>query len=158
VRPDQRDAATAALQQLAADGRVRVVDPTVRKTLVTLAELGLLRPAVKRSRDRSPKTELAIGSTRRLQAMSREGWSQTDLAEALGVSVDIVKLHRRGNHRRIGRELSSTIRELYEADEAPFELSEQTITRATKAGWATREQWAGLDLDDPGVQPTRFLV
>lgn len=150
MKPNQRNAAQAALPLLAADGRLRVADPTVRKTITVLAELGMLRV---RPEDRSPKTELAVGSTRRLQALSREGWSQTALAEALGVSVDTVKLHRRGNHRRIGLELSSAIRELYDADDSPLELSEQTITRAAQAGWASREQWAGLDIDDPGVQP-----
>lgn len=153
MKPNQRNAAQAALPLIAADGRLRVADPTVRKTITVLAELGMLRV---RPADRSLKTVPAIGSTRRLQVLSTEGWTQLDLSKALGASVATVKLHRRGSHGRINAELAEAIRDLYESElESP--AAELGRTRRTTS-WPERWQWRNLNLDDPSVQPHPFLV
>jgi transcriptional regulator with XRE-family HTH domain len=101
------------------------------------------------------------GTTRRLRALTLEGWSQAAIADATGYGVATIKEQRRGDRKYTSPEFRDAIRELYEAELSP-EIEEarqhQSATIASSKGWLPRGAWAGLDIDDPSVHPRPIEV
>lgn len=146
----QRSLATAALQQIAAGGRLHVQDPTVRATISELAALGMLRkPPV----DRTPKTTSSRATVYELRALAFEGWSPDTLGRELGIHHDTLMAIRNGKRARVKKEMALLIHEFYEAAPTPNLTQKRVNMLAETAhgrGWLNRRAWEIIrDVQEP---------
>lgn len=92
-----------------------------------------------------------IGTARRLQALSRMGWSFIDLAARLGTSKEVVSRWARAD--RIGHFMRTTtivrVAEVYEQLCMTPGGSVHATNRAIAKGWVGPMDWD--DIDDPGA-------
>lgn len=96
---------------------------------------------------------LAVGSTRRLQALVAAGWTQTYLAGRLGISGRNLYPLIHGRRRQLTVRRAQQVLELW----AELELVRGPSNAARRYGadmrWALPMQWAEDDLDDPTAGP-----
>lgn len=138
-------------------------DPTVQKLLLELSAAGWLRtpegfrpPADKRA---SVEQVAAIGTKRRLQALAAIGWSAAAVANETGIPEKTLRSARDDGRQQklVAVHIADAVTELFESEPQTPELRPQALSRqiasARRHGWYPPEAWAGLDIDDPAVQP-----
>lgn len=100
------------------------------------------------------------GTTRRLQALAADGWTDTEIARRAycepstisglrrrqGIGVDII-------HRHDAARIAAIYDELWWQTPPPGQGSTYVTGQAERRGWAQSWQWEGLNIDDPAVQP-----
>lgn len=105
------------------------------------------------------RTVPAVGSTRRLRVLAREGWPARLLAERIGMSQRHVQDVQAERVTTVQRPTAISIARLYDGlkDTPGPEL--RTARRAEQRGWHTRNQWWDIDdpdeVPDPGWSPSR---
>ncbi len=114
------------------------------------------RAAVRRWQDLDVGWVPAAGTKRRLQALSRAGWSAQALADELGVHRSAVLRLRTTAQERVSSRTADDVCELYErcwwrTPTGRYEL--RTERYAERAGWAGPWQWTPDSLDDPAAEP-----
>ncbi|MGI5281700.1 hypothetical protein ACQEVF_59165 [Nonomuraea polychroma] len=105
----------------------------------------------------------AVGSMRRLRALSLAGWPVRYVADRMGAAWDGLKQLRRGERTtvllRTARLLRETYEELIQLD--PYEHCRRSVVtsshkQATASGWHTAAAWADA-IDDPEVKPWQMV-
>ncbi|MFD0478051.1 hypothetical protein ACFQ0B_65190 [Nonomuraea thailandensis] len=105
----------------------------------------------------------AVGSMRRLRALSVAGWPVRHVADHMGASWDSQKQLRRGERTtvllRTARQLRETYEELVGLD--PYEhcrpaVVTSTSTQAAASGWYPAAAWADV-IDDPEAKPWQVV-
>lgn len=105
----------------------------------------------------------AVGSMRRLRALSVAGWPVRYVADHMGANWDSLKHLRRGQRitvlLRTARQLRETYAELIDLD--PYEHCHPAVVTSTRkqaaaSGWHPAAAWAD-DIDDPEVEPWRMI-
>ncbi|WP_043654614.1 hypothetical protein [Nocardia thailandica] len=94
---------------------------------------------------------LAIGATRRIQALQALGWTRWDIAERL--EIDSSTISQICNAQRVTYGRWAAVRALYEELSGTPGPSQRAAATARKHGLAAPLAWEGLDIDDPRVQP-----
>ena len=122
------------------DGHRRVFGPTIARLIVEHGEptRGLIS---------------AVGSTRRLQALARLGWTNTAIAEAAGLPLMTVSVVRTGRHATIAPRTAARVSEAYRLLSGTPGPSKPTRATAEAAGWAPPLAWDEGAIDDPDAQP-----
>lgn len=96
----------------------------------------------------------STGTSRRLRALQALGWSGTELGRLLGCTKAQVKLY--ADPRPVHRDTARRVLDLYEQlrrQPPPDTMSaRRTRAHAVAAGWATPQQWDGIDIDDPDAE------
>ena len=98
----------------------------------------------------------AIGTRRRLQALTAAGWSTSQLADRLGVTKSAIAQLRSTHQTRVLANTASDVAALYEACwwRTPLGRYRARAERYAEArGWVPPWRWDGLDLDDPAAEP-----
>lgn len=100
----------------------------------------------------------ALGSRRRLRALAAVGFTQTYLAERLGLTTTWLYnlLHERTSQVRVStaRRIDAVFRELQLAVPPPSAGSTVARQRARAQGWALPLAWDEDTIDDPNAQPS----
>jgi len=133
-----------------ADKARRETDPSRRKMSAATAELilGLTAEEVE------PAVVSSIGASRRLQGLVAIGYTQTELAERLGMGVGNLSPIVTGKRQRVHRKTSDAIRELFkELWRVPKEgpSADRARMLARSHGWVSGLAWD--DIDDPDEKP-----
>lgn len=98
----------------------------------------------------------AIGTRRRLQALTAAGWSASQLAARLGVTRSAIAQLRSTHQTRVLATTAGDVAALYEAcwwHTPPGRYQARTERYAEARGWVPPWRWDGLDLDDPAAEP-----
>lgn len=127
--------------------------PTRRMRLETAAAIMAVRPT---PATMAPSTVVdATGTRRRLQALVAIGWTQTDLAARLGMTVSNF-----GDMLRRDQVLAATARnavrlydELWDKPPAPGRYANLARKYAASRGWPPPLAWDDDALDDPAGRP-----
>jgi len=98
----------------------------------------------------------AIGTRRRIQALSSMGWSQHWIADQLGVSVQAVGSYRTPKRAKVCVGTAKTIRDLYEERCMTTGPCRKAAAWAKSRGWAPPLAWDNID--DPAEQPQLGLT
>jgi hypothetical protein len=126
------------------------------------AEMRAVNAARKRRYDirvylnRGPILKDATGSIRRLRALSRMGYTQRQIAGALGVSSERVSQFARGRHTHLKPETVKAIAAVYRqlcraAPTGPYVDSAREL--AEQKGWFGPGAWDDATIDNPAAQP-----
>ncbi len=86
-------------------------------------------------------------STRRLQALARMGWTNTDLAARCGLSQSVITDAQAGRRRQITAGTAARVRDLYASLENTSGGSARAAGRAERLRWGPPAAWD--DIDDP---------
>ncbi len=103
----------------------------------------------------------AVGTRRRLQALTAVGWSTSQLADRLGVSKSAIAQLRSTDQARVLATTSADVAVLYEAcwwRTPPGRYQARAERYAEARGWVPPWRWDGVDMDDPEAQPPEELV
>lgn len=98
----------------------------------------------------------ALGTRRRLQALTAAGWSTQALAERLGVTKSAIANLRSTTQDRVLGATAADVAALYEQCRRrtpPGRYQLRARRYAEARGWPTPAAWAGLDLDNPHARP-----
>lgn len=95
----------------------------------------------------------AIGTRRRLQALSAIGWTQTHLADELEVSVQSLHQLATDERRTVTAVTAERVRELYDRLSMTPGPSAMARTTAKRNGWAPPLAWDDDTIDDPDAEP-----
>lgn len=98
----------------------------------------------------------AIGTRRRLQALSAAGWSAGELAVRLGVSRSAVAQLRTVRQARVLAATAGDVAVLYDSCwwRTPGGRYQARSERYAQArGWVPPWRWDGVDIDDPDARP-----
>ncbi len=95
----------------------------------------------------------AVGTRRRIQALSAIGWTYGDLAERLGVTRSAVH-HLTDERPRIEATTARRITALYDRLSMTPGPSAITRARALAAGWPPPLAWDDDTIDDPTAKPS----
>lgn len=97
----------------------------------------------------------AIGSARRVQALIAAGWTQTYIAQRLGMTVG--NLHPTTHMTRdfVSVRRDRDIRALFDELQMQPGTSIRSRRLAAKHGWALPLEWDEESIDDPAAQPHR---
>ena len=95
----------------------------------------------------------SCGTVRRIRALARMGWSQTYLAQRLGISVQGVAKFLQPNKRYITVRNARAVRDLY--DELAWQWGPSTAFAKTAQarGWPIPLAWDDETIDDPAAEP-----
>jgi transcriptional regulator len=99
------------------------------------------------------KRVLAVGARRRVQALRRLGWRESDIAEQIGITAATLHMCLLRSIT-INRDRWQSIADLYEQISATPGPNTQAAQHATRQGWPAPLDWEGLDIDDPRVAPS----
>lgn len=115
-----------------------------------------VRACLRRQADPNATVDVT-GSVRRLQAMTVDNWSSTDIGELLGVNPSLVRHHRGGGARvRITVAHRDAYRELYDKIQSqadPTGPSPGAGMHARRLGYLPAECWPDELIDDPAASP-----
>jgi len=93
----------------------------------------------------------AVGTRRRLEALSRIGWSGREVSERIGYAgPSLWQMTARGH---VSARVYVRVAKLYDElcnTPGPSRLAQ---IKATKRGWAPPAAWDELDMDNPNVEP-----
>lgn len=98
----------------------------------------------------------AIGTRRRLQALTAAGWSTRHLAERLGVTKSAIAQLRSTSQHRVLSVTAADITGLYDDcwwRTVPGRYQARAERYAEARGWVPPWCWEGVDLDDPNAAP-----
>ena len=95
----------------------------------------------------------AVGSTRRVRALARLGWTNTAIAEAAGLALMTVSVVRSGNHPTTSPRTASGVDKAYRLLSGTPGPSTATRDAAERAGWAPPLAWDDDTIDDPEATP-----
>lgn len=98
----------------------------------------------------------AIGTRRRLQALTAAGWSTGQLADRLGVTKSAVAQLRSTSQHRVLATTAGNVATLYEQclrRTPPGRYQLRARRYAEARAWPSPAEWDGLDLDDPYTRP-----
>lgn len=95
----------------------------------------------------------AIGTARRLRALVAIGYSQTDLARRLNVTVANVNYHIHNVKARRQGEVADRIAALYDQLSMTPGPSAAAMRIASRNGWAPPLAWDENTIDDPTARP-----
>lgn len=100
----------------------------------------------------------AIGTVRRLQALSRAGWRFGDLAPRLNTTEHALQaLVRADRGPTCARRTAAEVRMIFEELEQEPGPSPRSRARARFKGWPPPECWYGVDMDDPAACPITHM-
>ncbi|WP_123661649.1 hypothetical protein [Actinocorallia herbida] len=104
----------------------------------------------------------ALGSRRRLQALSALGWARTSLAQRTGLSHTTITLIRTPNGtKKVAPRTAHAIKAVYErladtlptTDDQPLASTTRTRNYARRAGWLPPGEWDDDQIDHPETTP-----
>jgi transposase len=98
----------------------------------------------------------AVGTRRRLQALTAAGWSSSQLAERLGVTKSAIAQLRRVGQDRVLATTAGDVAALYDRcwwRTPPGRYQARAERYAAAQGWRPPWDWDGVDLDDPAAAP-----
>lgn len=103
----------------------------------------------------------AVGTRRRLQALSATGWSSSQLATRLGVTRSAVATLRSTKQDRVLATTAAAVAALYEDcwwRTPPGRNRDLVRTETWAAGfaWSDPSRWTSTNFDDPTAQPARL--
>lgn len=115
---------------------------------------------------RSEACVSALGTTRRLQTLTANGWPATHLAKRIGKHAEYVRLLIQGVSPQVRLVTAHKVRNLYTelADQSPEGAGvhpryiQQCRDRATANNWPTGDYWDDDDFDNPDFQPAMATV
>ena len=125
-------------------GRIRRIGPYAARALTTSAmepTIGLLP---------------VVGTRRRLRALTRAGWAGAHVAAQAGVSPSTLSPLLLDNRDRVSVVVEQAVRGVYGRLGDRLGGNVRALSRAHRLGWPAPWDWAGLDMDDPGVVPDGF--
>ena len=98
----------------------------------------------------------ATGSRRRVRALIAVGWTVREIAHALGIEYNTLRVHRDSFSQRIDAGRAKQIRELYTrwwnvTPTGPG--AERARSTAKRKGWAPPMAWDDDTIDDPQAKP-----
>lgn len=134
--------------------RAGVAPTTVRNISVgTYGQVRIRQAAAIMAADHLPQPHmplvLAVGASRRLQALSRIGWQQHELARRAG--MDPRQMTVLANQASCTWRRWKQVRDLYEELSMTAGPSRSAAIRARKQNWRAPLEWEGYDIDDPRV-------
>jgi len=99
----------------------------------------------------------AVGSMRRLQALTWVGWPLIEVSARSGVSKSILS-QARGGHRRMlaygtHQSIVAVFDELWDQAPPDNQASRDAAARARREGWAPPAAWDDDTIDDPRAKP-----
>lgn len=102
----------------------------------------------------------AVGPRRRLQALVAIGWSQTYLANRMGVGVGSLNLTLHGPSSHVRAATARAARDLYDElwNTRPAQPNPRTLAAAQRHGWAPPLAWDDDTIDDPATAPAHGLT
>jgi len=95
----------------------------------------------------------SIGATRRLQAMVANGWTQTYIAQRLGMTVHNLGVVVHGHQAAVSAQRDRDIRALFNELEVRKGPSTRARNLGVKHGWALPLEWDEEAIDDPAGEP-----
>lgn len=154
VSIDSGDDARAHIAKLLADGVTRnhIADRAgISRVLVTRILNGgrATRKTAAAILAVEPAMVLAVGTTRRLQALACAGHSLTVIADATGVSRDWVSRVRAGQPERVSAVFAADVARVFAEMVMVPGGSRRSVTHAARQGWAPALAWDDID-HDPG--------
>ena len=102
----------------------------------------------------------AVGTRRRLQALSAAGWSTRQLAARLGVTASAIAQLRSTGRQRVLARTAADVAVLYDDcwwRTPPGRYQARAEGYAEAQGWVPPWRWHGVELDDPDATPVPDL-
>lgn len=95
----------------------------------------------------------AAGTTRRLQALARIGWSLDEIHARTGIPVMTLSITRAARNQRVRPALAVKVADVYRDLEMTPGPSMTAARRAASLGWAPPLAWDEGTIDDPNARP-----
>lgn len=100
----------------------------------------------------------AIGTSRRVQALARDGWPIAYLAQRRGVAAQAVAEVAAAKHPQVQSGIAAQYAALYDELSSLAGPSQRARTWAAKKNWPGSDAWTDDTIDDPAAEPYGHLT